>query len=461
MTTRWIPLTSLLLAVAGCAADSAPPLADRIKAGEGDGAIAYRDVSDAERRPAIELPAEAGVEDFVAAALRHNPRIAAARFEVERLAQRIPQETSLEDPMFEISPIGEGPQTAAGEVGIMLGVSQKLPFPGKLDTRGDIARRQVAIAAAALEQTRLEVEADVRRAYWSLYRAQQSLEIRSRTRQLLDQFHSSAQANFRAGIVSQQDVLRAAVELAELEREVAQLHQQRASAIAMLNSLMNRDADAPLPEIRPPEPAELELRAQQLLSAAWSASPAIRQANERIESARLEQKLARLQRWPDLTIGVGYNFVDDELNGMPTSGDDQWSITFGINLPIWQQRLRAAEREAALAQYGAIAQLAEARNDIAFRVHDAVARVQSQQQQIRLLRDRILPQARQAVESSASAYRAGRGSFVELIDNWQALLGFEQMYHDTLAELHQALADLQQVVAMPIASSTTQPTEQP
>lgn len=464
MKIGWIIPISLLATAAGCAQQAdRTPLSDRLDTRTSDPIAQYRDVTDAERRPAVQLPADARLDDFVAAALTHNPRIAAARFKLQRQTEQIAIASSLDDPMLQIAPMGRAWHSDVDEV--MVSVSQTIPFAGKRAARGSIARTQVAVAAATLQQTRLDITADVRRAYWSLYRAQRALEIRRQTRQLLEQFQASAQANFRAGNVSQQDVLRASVELSELDRDVADLQQQRDSAIAMLNTLMNRDPGAPLPDITPAGPGELELRTRDLLAAAWQASPSIDQAHRQIESARFQQKLARLDRWPDFTIGLGYNFVENPMSGM--SADDEWVISLGIKLPIWFDKLRAAERSAAFARHAAIADLAAERNDITFRIHDAVARVRSQQQQIALLSDRILPEARQTVDAGAAAYRSGRGGFIELLDNWRVLLAFELMYHDNLAALEQALADLEQVVGQPIRTAgespqpTTQPTESP
>lgn len=463
MNKRWIIPISLLALSAGCATNAKPdPLSHRIRADGGE-PVAYRDITDAERRPDVDLPADARLDDFIAAALAHNPRIAAARFELQRQTEQITLASSLDDPMLEIAPMGRAWHSDVDEV--MVSVHQTIPFPGKRAVRGDIARTQVAVAAAQLQQTRLDVAADVRRAYWSLHRTRQALEIRRRTRQLLEQFQASAQANFRAGNASQQDVLRAAVELSELDRDVADLQQQRDSAIAMLNTLMNRDPEAPLPDIAPAEPIALELRTQKLLEIAWQSNPAIHRAHQRIEAARLEQKLASLDRRPDFTIGLGYNFVENSMGGM--SADDEWTLSVGINLPIWFDKLRAAERAAGFARSAAIAELAAERNDITFRIHDAAARIRSQQSQIALLRDRILPEARHTVDAGAAAYRAGRGSFIELLDNWRTLLAFELMHYDNLATLEQALADLEQIVGQPIRDAVnlpipaTQPTEHP
>ncbi len=82
------------------------------------------------RRQAVVVPDDAGPEDYVRLALQRNPSIHAAEQRIHRVANRIPQVTSLDDPMVMVAPFGEMAETAAGQVGLMTGVSQKLAFPG-------------------------------------------------------------------------------------------------------------------------------------------------------------------------------------------------------------------------------------------------------------------------------------------------------------------------------------------
>ncbi len=96
--------------------------------------------------------------------------------------------------------------------------------------------------------------------------------------------------------------------------------------------------------------------------------------------------------------------------------------------------------------FESIAALDDARNRVAFRVQDALVRAESQQQQVILFRDVIIPQARQTVDASLSGYRAGKLEFLTLVDNWRKLFEFQVIYHRNLAQLEQSLADLQQAV---------------
>ncbi len=394
----------------------------------------------------LEIPADAGAEQYVRLALERNPAIRAADERVRRLANRIPQAESLDDPMLFIAPVGEMAETAAGRVDVMSSVSQKLPFPGKLKTRGRIAGQTVAEALRELQQVRIRVAADTRRTWWSFYYTTRAIDVTEQNRDLLAQFRDVAEAKYRAGTATQQDVLRASVEMSQLDDEVIELRQRRTTAVAMLNQLLDRPVDRALPA---PQTRDLEttnLKLDEVLAAADQSNPEMARIHERIEGYRQRRALARLNRWPDLTLVFSYNLVSSDGLSPVTNGDDQWWIGAGINLPIWASRLNAAEFEAARGMLQSISELDSVTNQVAFRVQDALTRVESQQRQVILFRDVIIPQARQAVDVSLSGYRAGKLDFLTLVDNWRKLFEFQVVYHLNLAELERSFADLQEAV---------------
>ncbi|NOG53142.1 MAG: TolC family protein [Planctomycetes bacterium] len=393
-----------------------------------------------------DLTADMAAEDYVVLALQRSPAIRASRHAVERLRSRLPQVTALDDPMFQMAPFGEMAQTASGEVTVMTGVSQRLPYPGKLATRGRIAEQDVAMALADLRQTELQVAADTRQAYWSYYFAIRAIETTGESRSLLVQFKEIAEAQYRAGTRTQSDVLRASVELSNLDQELIVLAQRHATARSMLNQLLDRPTNAAIPE-----PAPIALRdiigdLDDFLAGAARDNPAVRKVYERIEQARERQSLARLSRRPDLTVSANYNVVADHGLSRAADGEDQWWFGFGINIPLWNAKYDAAEQEALESLMVGVADLSTVRNRIAFQVNDAFLRVEAKRDLIEMFRDVIVPQARQTVEASASGYRAGSVDFLTLIDNWRKLLSFDIMYHRALADMEQAIADLERAI---------------
>lgn len=399
----------------------------------------------ADQTPAA-LPESPGVEDYVQAAVQRHPAILAAEQRVMRLRERIAQVTSLEDPMFMISPVGAMAETAAGEVGLMTSLSQRLPFPGKLDNLGRIAQQDVAIAEQDLQRVRLGVMADTRQAYWSLYYAVRAIDAIERSRSLLGLVRDAVGASIRTGGASQEAALRISVELGNLESELIALRQNRTSAAAMLNSQLDRDVDTPIADPPPIELSQLVLELDQLLALAEESSPEIAAVRERLVQFREQREQARLGRYPDLTVGVTYNAVDDEGLSMLANGRDQWWLSFSANLPIWNDRLSAAEREATRGLIETSASLAGERNRIAFQVRDALARIEAQQKQALLLRDVIVPESERTVQASLSGYRAGTVPFLNLIDNWRKVINFQLMYESSLASLERSVAQLESAI---------------
>ncbi len=459
MSTRTILLIIFLFAgLVGCGPSTQQsPFAEWIDADALDREIVESDAMHAQaEREAINVPAQADAEVFVRLALERNPAIRSAQQRVRRLANRIPQVTSLDDPMLQVTPVGEMAETAAGQVDMMASVSQRLPLPDKLDARGRVAGQDVAEAVQQLEEVRLNVVADTRLAWWSYYYAIRAIEVTERNHLFVAQFKDVADAKFRAGAAAQEDVLRASVELHNLDNELIALHQRRTSAQAMLNRLIDRPADAPVPEPKPQSIEEIMLEFDALVADAAQAHPAIQRIRERIEGFRQRYELARLSRWPDLNVSASYNLVNDGGLSPVANGDDQWWIGFGINLPIWNERLDAAEREAIRGRLESIAALDDELNRREFRIQDALSKVESHQQQAILFRDVIVPEADQTVDASLSSYRAGKVEFLTLIDNWRKLLIFELTYHEHLAHLERSFADLQRAVGHDLSRAPAQ-----
>lgn len=457
--SRWINLgVAVMLAVGGCAGD---PFAERF--GNRD-AHRFRSVLDTlpigntriaddrsdDHGSALSLSDDAGPQRYVELALRRNPALRAARHKIARLRARIPQVTSPPDPMFKLSPVGEMAETAAGQMLLMAGLSQKLPYPGKLEARGRIAAQGVAMAVEDLEATRLAVIAQTRSAFWSYYFATRAIEVTGQSRVLLAQFQAIAQVKNKVGTATQQDVLRASVELSNLDNELITWRQRQSTAVAMLNSLLDRSVSAPLPapKVMPLQPLSPKL--PHLLALANEASPRIRKVRVRIEAYRQRLALARLNRKPDLVAMLNYTAVDDKGLAPMATGKDQWWLGFGFNLPIWTDKLDAGESEARRGILEALADLNNTHNRVAFRVQDALVKVETQQRLVILFRDVIIVQAEQALEASFAGYQTGKLDFLTLMDNWRKLLNFRLMYHRNLAQLEKDVAKLQEAVGRDI-----------
>ncbi len=97
--------------------------------------------------PALLLAQEDTVrlDDLLKQALERNPKIKSVGFEADAMSFRIPQESSLPDPMvsFSLKNMGFPKFTLGQEVmsGVGLSFSQAIPFPGRLGSKARSPRK--------------------------------------------------------------------------------------------------------------------------------------------------------------------------------------------------------------------------------------------------------------------------------------------------------------------------------
>ncbi len=167
------------------------------------------------------LGPEPALEALVAEALAQNPDVRALGEALDSARARPEQAQALPDPMVSVlyvndgwSPsLGEMPMTTLGFMG-----SQTLPWPGKRARREELAARDAVPASERLERQRLTVAAGVRRAFWGLVLAEESLGVLREQAEVWKEAEGVARARYAVGQGAQQDVLRAQVEITRFEQ---------------------------------------------------------------------------------------------------------------------------------------------------------------------------------------------------------------------------------------------------
>ncbi len=426
--------------------------------------------SDAEERNGLEpapvptapqdAPTPQPVEYFIAEALRSHPRLVSARLRVAAAAERIPQAVALPDPMWNNTfwPIeDQALQTAGGRIAHQMALQQQVPWPEKLRARGAIANREVGIAQAELEQAEREIVESVRLAYAELWYATEAIAVVEDNRALVADLVTLAETRYRTG-GAQQDVLRAELEGERLEDELIRLRRQREAAQADLAALLQRPlelAPEPVRELNLPESAG-ELN--QLVDAALACNPELRELAWQIARDRERVRLACLQRYPDLQLGVGWSAVteDDALSGV-ANGHDNLSFTLGVTLPVWREKIDAGVREAA-ANRAATVRMREAEEDAIYgRIRRLLAEAEGLFQQLELYRTRIIPRTERTLQLATADYRGQQTDFFNLIDIYQELLVYQVQVARMEASLAATLARIDREVGCPLPTGNARP----
>ena len=386
------------------------------------------------------------VDDYIQFALGQNPEIQAARKRMEAFAHQVPVAASLQDPTLSVTAQPAPVETAAGQQQLILSASQKIFWFGKLETRAGVAEAQTDVARADLAAVELATVAKVKRAYYELYFIQQTITVTEAEQQLLGEIRAVANTRYKANQTSQQDVLRADLEISNVESELIRLRQRLTSGQAQLARVLHIAPQTRLLALDqlPPEQVPRDLRRLQQLAVA--AQPELHAQLAAIQRDRQAIELARLDYKPDVTLG--FSWIDVNTGGLSpvANGRDALLLTAGVNLPVYRKRLNSSVLSAEAKAVATAREYDALRDGTLESVTDLFAQVRSQQDLLVLFREDILPKARQTLEVSGRAYNVGEVDFLQLIDNWRLLLRYEVSYRRLESTIRQTLADLEREV---------------
>lgn len=458
---------TLVAASPGSVFGQAPPLATNSPYGRSSAQVKHQDppASQPSIRPvtpvkseiavvtqlpatSITGPSELTVDDVIQIVLTRNPTLAQMAAVAEAAAARYPQLISLEDPNFAASQYPSSIGSRNVEFAYRLEASQRLPYPGKRALRGQNALAEARAASSDVEDTRLQLVESARMAFFDYFLVERALEVNRQNLELLQEFRSNAESRYKTGLVTQQDVLQADVEIGRQRERLLTLERMFPIAIARLNTLMHLPPDAPLA----PPPKQLGRSGElpdvtQLRALALSRRPDLLAIVSRIEAERTALALACKEYKPDFEVMAAY---DAAWQG--TDRDLRTMVGVRMNLPV-----RLAKRDAAVAEARAKiaqrqAELDRQTDQTNFEVQQAYEQVRESERAMRLYEETILPAARENVKAAQTAYVTAKIPFLSLVEAQRSLVGLLDRSYETTAEYHRRRATLERVTGGPLSA---------
>ncbi|OUM00435.1 TolC family protein [Variovorax sp. JS1663] len=360
----------------------------------------------------------ASVDSLLDHARGHNPELAAMRLEAVAATQRVQPAGALPDPVLRvelenINNYGNDarPNLLPARVGdTKYTVIQPLPAWGKRDLRRDVAAADAQQAGARAAATWSELAARIKAAYAQYYLAAANVRLTQEILDLMARLEQVAQARYAGGLAAQQDAIRAQLEQTAMRSELIALDNEKRQLRVRLNTLLARDAAAPLaePQSLRPLPALTVLDTSALASRARNANPSLQAEEARLLGAEKNRELTRRNRYPDLQVGV----VPTQVGSRITT----WGVMVEMNIPLQQSSRRAQEREAE-AMVGAARSRSEAvANQLLGELGESLAGIEAAKRSETLVATQQLPQAELSFRSALAAYENGKVDFATLLD---------------------------------------------
>ena len=394
---------------------------------------------------APEAPRDAQLQELVAEAARNNPEVRAANNAHLAARHRVSPAGALDDPMLEAgvinAPLPDLRLNREDMTMKMLGLSQRLPFPGKRGLRRDVAARDAESAAYAYQETANKVARDVQVAYFELAFIVESTRLVEKNKQVLEQFLKISESRYAVGQANQADVIKAQTQLSKMTDELIKLGRERRVMEAELTLALGRESDAGAPVPAALRLREAPLQLEALRETALTQRPQLLGLRSMVDRSAAALDLARKDYYPDFDVKFAYGQRDRAPDGMRR--DHMVSLTVAINLPVWRDTKRDPRVAEAIAMRNQALDMVQAQsNELSMKLRQQVANADQGLKSARLYETTILPLARLAVESSLAAYRVNRVDFLTLLDNQMTVLNYEVSHMSALAAHHKALAEI-------------------
>jgi outer membrane protein TolC len=394
------------------------------------------------------LTNESKIDDYLRFAMLNSPRVEAGYYEWAAAVEQTTTARSRPDPRLTFKA-----DIASMVISAMAGLMVDLPGPGKLRAAANAAAAESQERYFALEMEVLRTAFAVKSAYYRLQSLEDNIRVQRETLELLGDLEQLARQQNAAGRATIQDVLRALIEQEQLKTQIENLEDSRGTLLAELKAALGLGTD----EADPPVPAEFTSSGEtpdreKILQIALQRNPAIQQMAADVKRAQAMLDLARKAGVPDFSVGI-----EADLTASPT----MWKPSASVTLPIRRDKIAAQIAAAQAGKHAAEARLSSEQVQLAAELAAMLYMYRENVRNMELLEGRLIPKGRQSLEAARTGYANGKSGFLDVIDGYGQLLGFDLALIEARTQKELALASLSLLIAgvPPQDSPTLAPAE--
>jgi len=389
----------------------------------------------------VAAAAQLTLADVLAEVRTKNPDLQAAKAVSLAYKNRIKQAYILKDPVIEFermyTPSGKSFFNDAGERNIS--ISQEIDNPYKLLLRRDLAKDERAFYSTLYEAKEREITSKVKSFFYEYYMASRAELIYNETVDLLRGFSKIAETKYSVGNASQSDAIKAQVELSRTLNMLVTVRQEKETAKAMLNALMDRDTLSPLPEPQELEPSQPGADYKKLREVAFLSNPGLKAYSLKVSQAGRRLTLSKAEYLPDFML------LYRKRKATGQDMNNTYDVSLGLTIPLWFSKQRAMVKEADAEKEMAGAEYRAARNELASDLREADIKARSSLRLVELYRGSVIPQAEEALKIAQSGYQAEKADFMDLLDAQRTLLDFRMDYYRYVVDYQTWLARVEQL----------------
>lgn len=385
------------------------------------------------------------LSELIDKAVKNNPRVRAARLRWEAVKERHAQATALDDPMLIYTQPIKEVETRLGPQERMVALSQKFPFPGKLAVLGDIAKKEADIAHAGYEKVLRDVAAEVKVVFHELRYIERAIEITEEDKAVLEYFKKVSTTNYNLNLSGLDELVRAQRLYAAASFELIRLEDLKEETTAKLNILIDRTPSHPLPPLEGLEYTLFTHSLDELFELATKNYDHLKISWLKVERSELKRQLTSYDYLPDFRLGLNYSAIGTPETQVAGGGDDAMAVSFGLTIPLWRGKYKAAGSEALKEREEAVVLMAAATKELSNLTVRLYSRLLNSEKILKLYEESFIPEAEGSIKFAEVRYKSGEETLPKLLETQSMRLRFELVRERALADYLISIAELERL----------------
>lgn len=394
-----------------------------------------------EQEKGILLQKGVSLEHLISIALARNPKLKAAKAKWKAVIERYPQATAFDDPEIGVDTWNIPTDFSLTETRTTIfWITQKFPFPGKLEIKGDIVSQEAKVARTRFEIDARELLAELAISYYELLYLDKAIAVIRKNKKLAEHLAKISATEYSTKATTLNDVLKAQSQLAQLDNDLILLIELRINEVANINTLLDLPPDQLMgsPEEVAFIPFDISLK--QLYQLAREHQQELKINGFEIEKSQKRIELAEKQYLPDFRATFKY------FNNNGISMDQGLGILFGMKIPIWSKKNHSRVSQAQNNLLALKFEKKDLENKAFSRINKIYFKIQNSSRLVRLYKKSLIPQAFQSLEIAETWYKQKKASFAGLLEARSVWLNFNLAYQRALADYFQNLIKLEQLI---------------
>lgn len=380
------------------------------------------------------------LSELVDLAIKNNPEIKQLQQKYQASLFKIPQEKSLEDPMLSLNfsniPLNVPAFGKEMNAGGMLSIAQKLPLSEKLELKGKASLLTSNSILMDIEEKTNSIIKSVKNDYFELNYTNKIIQLNEKAKNLVKETQKLAEIKYSVGQVSQQDVLKAGIQISKLNQKIIELKQKKNDLLLTLNYHLYHDLVKTFDSSDISQISYEKLKLTDLENLAIKNRPLLKKGEIEIQMAETDISMAKLEFFPDFEVMLGYGVSQDRA--------DMVSGGVSINLPVWYKdkqnnRLKETEVNLLASKSG----YETMKNEVLFNTKALLNKIKNQKEISDLLNKGMILQGDAYFKASIFAYQNGKADFMSVIDSQMTLLDYKMTLYMSLLEQWMALSELE------------------